>query len=302
MKWGRKIVTGLRQSTEKKVDRHSFHGSQLIFATNHGKAEAASEPFARILNATITPLSIDSDTLGTFTGEIERPGSMLDALRGKVLLARELTNERWVLVSEGSFSSSDGFGLIVHGIEMLMLHDALTGAEIVEQHISYDTNYATATLTSSKELEPFLKRISFGSHALVLYPDGLFLDGNVRKGITDRNEAATIVEQQLKASPKHAVLAMSDMRAHRNPTRMAAIRSCCELLAQRLNTTCPSCESGGFGLVAAVPGLPCEECGAPTQRARAERHACPFCAHTLERPRSDGATFASAAECEWCNP
>ncbi len=227
---------------------------------------------------------------------------MLDALRGKVHLARKLTTERWVLVSEGSFSSYDGFGLVVHGIEMLMLHDAVTGTEIVEQHISYDTNYATASLTSSEGLDPFLKRMSFGSHALVLYPEGVPLDGNVRKGITDRPEAETILQEQLKASPKRAVIAMSDMRAHLNPTRMAAIRACCELLANRLNTKCPSCESGGFGLVAAVPGLPCEECGAPTQRARGERHACPFCKHASERPRSDGKAYATAAECEWCNP
>lgn len=284
------------------MERHSFRGSTIIFATNHGKAAAAREPFAAVLGATVAPLTINSDTLGTFTGEIERPGSMLDALRGKVRLAREFTTERWVLVSEGSFSSSDGFGILVHGIEMLMLHDRLTGAEIVEQHISYDTNYATASLIDSNELEPFLRRISFGPHALVLYPDGVPLAGNVRKGITDRTEAETVLEEQLKVSPKRTVIAMSDMRAHLNPTRMEAIRACCELLAKRLNTPCPACKSGGFGLVAAVPGLPCEECGAPTQRSRGERHSCPFCAHTVEHPRSDGRTCASAAECEWCNP
>lgn len=280
----------------------SFQDSHITFATNHGKSEAAREPFARILNATITPLTINSDTLGTFTGEVERPGSMLDALRGKVRLARQLSDARWVLVSEGSFSSSDGFGLVVHGIEMLMLHDALTGAEIVEQHISYDTNYATATLKSREELESFLTRISFGSHGLVLYPGGAPLDGNVKKGIKDRAEAETVLQEHLTTSPQHAVIAMSDMRAHLNPTRMKAIRACCELLAQRLNTRCPSCGSGGFGLVAALPGLPCEECGTPTQRAKGERHACPFCSHILERPRTDGKTFASAAECDWCNP
>ncbi|MEN9846739.1 MAG: hypothetical protein RIS36_1886 [Pseudomonadota bacterium] len=302
MKLKETIYSALRKGTGAPSERHSFQGAQFVFATQHEKTEAAREPFARVLGATVNPLSIASDTLGTFTGEIERPGSMLDALRGKIRLARKLTTERWVLVSEGSFSSADGFGLVVHGIEMLMLHDGITGTEIIEQHISYDTNYATATLTSTADLDRFLTRISFGSHALVLYPEGVPLDGNVRKGITDRTEAERILQAHLTTSPNRAVLAMSDMRAHLNPTRMVAIKACCELLANRLNTKCPLCESSGFGLVAAVPGLTCEECGAPTQRARGERHACPLCKHTIERPRSDGKAYASAAECEWCNP
>jgi hypothetical protein len=284
------------------MERHSFQNNHFIFATNHGKTAAAKEPFARILNATVTPLSINSDTLGTFTAEIERPGSMLDALRGKIRLARAASSDRFVLASEGSFSSADGFGLLVHGFEMLMIHDALTGAEIVEQYVSYDTNYATANLTAAENLDLFLHRIGFGPHALVLYPDGVPLLGHVYKGIQTREDAHRIFATCLEASPNRTVVAMSDMRAHLNPTRMAAIRSCCELLAKRLNTKCPKCAGGGFGITATSPGLPCQECGAPTHRCRGEIHSCPFCACAVERPRSDGKMFATASECDWCNP
>ena len=62
----------------------SFRDSTVVFATNHGKARAASELFTRVLNTTIKELIIDSDRLGTFSGEVERAGSMLDALRGKL--------------------------------------------------------------------------------------------------------------------------------------------------------------------------------------------------------------------------
>jgi hypothetical protein len=281
---------------------HSFHGSHIIFATNHGKVRAATPAFQQVLSARVEELTIDSDSLGTFSGEVERPGSMIDALRGKIGLARAVTDAPLILASEGSFSSADPFGLLFHGIEMLMLFDARTGVEIVEQHISYDTNYATGTLRSLPDLHTFLNRMSFNSHALVLFPDGIPVAENVRKGLTGIADAERAFLEALEKSPAKSVTAMSDMRAHLNPTRMTAIRACCALLAQRLATTCPHCRSGGFGLVATAPGLPCSECGAPTQRARGEIHACPFCQTRRELPRSDGRTLASASECEWCNP
>lgn len=281
---------------------NSFRGSSIVFATNHGKAEAALEPFKRILSADVESLVIDSDSLGTFSGEVERQGSMLDALRGKVSLARERTSSRFVLTSEGSFGANGGFGLLVCGIEMLMLHDSETGAEIVEQHICYQTNYCTSTLRSADDLQRFLSAISFGSHALVLYPEGVPLAENVSKGITDQDEAVQVFEEKRLQSPSSSVMAMSDMRAHVNPTRMKAIQECCELMAKRLNTECPSCGSGGFGLVGTIPGLACKGCGLPTRRAKAEKHSCPFCQNIIEMARSDGERIADPSECEWCNP
>ena len=185
---------------------------------------------------------------------------------------------------------------------MLLLYDTITGVEILEQSISPDTNYATASLRTRQELSRFLDRISFGSHAAVLYPEGLPLAANVRKGITDRAEAEGVFDDAITKSPVRSVMAMSDMRAHLNPTRMRSIASCCELLAQRLATACPACACGGFGLVQIIPGLPCARCGSATQLARAEKHSCPFCGATQERHRADGRTSADPSACEWCNP
>lgn len=284
------------------MNRLSFEAAHIVFATKHQKSLAASEPFARLLNATVSELPIDSDTLGTFSGEVPRPGSMLHALRGKVALARAVTQERFLLVSEGSFGSAGGLGLIAQGVEMLLLHDTQTGIEIIEQHISLSTNYASRELTHQDDLAAFLSCIRFESHALLLYPKGLLVPEAVQKGITTHESAYDAFSKCLKASPQGAVVAMSDMRAHLNPTRMGEISACCELLARRLATTCPRCTSGGFGLTATVPGLPCSGCGEPTQRARAEKHSCPVCGSSVERPRADGRRHADPAECEWCNP
>ncbi|MFO0417125.1 MAG: DUF6671 family protein [Pseudomonadota bacterium] len=280
----------------------SFTNSEVIFATNHSKALAAKEPFSRILNATVNELTIDSDSLGTFSGEVERQGSMLDALRAKIKLAQNATEARFVMASEGSFGSADGLGFASQGIELLLLSDRATGAEILEQQISWHTNYSTATLSTDDELLSFLNRIGFGSHALVLYPQGIAPSELVYKGIVELSDAQRAFKDCVRLSPHGKAVAMSDMRAHLNPTRMLNIGECCELLAKRLATPCPSCGSGGFGLGETISGLPCEGCGAPTQRAVAEWHGCPFCKERARKPRSDGVTKASAAECEWCNP
>lgn len=280
----------------------SFRDTKVYLATNHKKAAAAREPFLRILNTQVEELQIDSDRLGTFSGEIERPGSMLDALRGKIKLAREVSRERFILVSEGSFSTAGGFGVIAQGIEMLLLDDAFTGTQVIEQHISWDTNYLTAEISTLDELDSFLSRISFGSHGLVLYPCGDAPATKLFKGIFDTTLAKQAFQQCLAASPSGRVTAMSDMRAHCNPTRMKAIAACCELLANRLAAACPHCGSGGFGITGTIPGLPCEACGYPTARARLEKHTCVVCHASTEQPRSDGKVAADPAECELCNP
>ncbi len=284
------------------MDRLSFLDTTVVFATNHGKSIAAEGPFRSTLNSKIEELQIDSDRMGTFAGEVERPGSMLEALRGKVKLAREITSSRLILVSEGSFGSTDGLGFVTRGIEMLMLHDSLSGIEVIEQYVTWDTNYATTTLTTEEELVRFLQRISFGSHGLVLYPDGLPRTNEVHKDITTHEKAVRAFASSRDASPVGRVAAMSDMRAHMNPTRMRAIGACCALLAHRLATPCPQCGSGGFGLVESISGLPCEWCGSPTLRARAEKHSCVVCYKSLERPRSDGKVHADPSECSLCNP
>ena len=280
----------------------SFFNSHIFVATNHKKSQAAADPFNRILQVTVGEIEIDSDSLGTFSGEVERPGSMLDALRGKIKLARFRSNERFIVASEGSFNSADGYGIYTQGVEMLLLHDSLTGAEIIEQHISMNTNYACELIRDPSALELFQKKISFGAHGLVLYPEGVPLKGVVHKGITSTERASEAFEACRSLSPSGRVMAISDMRAHFNPTRMQEIKRCCELLALRLASPCPECRNGGFGLTGTVPGLPCIECGLPTPRAKGEKHSCPFCHASRENPRSDGKATAEPWECQWCNP
>ena len=74
----------------------------------------------------------------------------------------------------------------------------------------------------------------------------------------------------------------TDVRAHKNPTRMEMIRLAAMDLAARLNSLCPAC-------------------GAPTRETRAEVHDCLKCAHRLTRERADR-QYADPGRCDYCNP
>lgn len=64
----------------------------FAIATMHAKERAVARPFSRWLGAAVTVApGIDTDTFGTFTGEIVRRGTMLDAARAKALAAVEAT-------------------------------------------------------------------------------------------------------------------------------------------------------------------------------------------------------------------
>jgi ribosomal protein S27AE len=216
-------------------------------------------------------------------------------------LARAAGAGRFVLVSEGSFGPAPGMAFVARGVEMLLLQDEETGIEVVEQSLTLETNYATDTVRSSDRLSAFLDGVSFGTHAVVMYPAGRPPTSLVYKGLVALAEAERAFEECRAASPEGAVVVMSDMRAHVNPTRMKAIATCCEFLAHRLATECPDCGSGGFGLVSSIPGLPCAECGAETRLARAERHQCAVCGTTRDLPRADGTRTADPGACEFCN-
>jgi hypothetical protein len=92
------------------------------------------------------------------------------------------------------------------------------------------------------------------------------------------------------------------MRAHQNPTRMAAVGRLAAALARRLSVPCPSCRAPGFGRVDVQAGLPCADCGTPSELVAHEVHGCAACTHREIRPRADGLDQAEPRFCNVCNP
>ncbi len=69
-----------------------FSGRKLVIATKH-KKEKIIGPLAasRLGVLPVVPAGLDTDQLGTFTGEIERPADPLTTARKKCEMAMALT-------------------------------------------------------------------------------------------------------------------------------------------------------------------------------------------------------------------
>lgn len=281
-----------------------FRGRRACIATKHGKEAALGSALQDLLDLTIEPVpaGFDSDRFGTFSGTIPRSGSALDAARAKARLAMELGADDLVIASEGSFSPHPEAPMVTLGVELALLVDARSGIEVVGWHRSLQTNHASCEFENAAQAMTFAQRVGFPSHGVLLVvgdpPVRVF--ENASRSIELQKQAEQCLS--LAATLRARCHVFSDMRAHRNPTRMSAIALAGKDLVKRALTPCPRCEAPGFGLDRHVQGLPCRDCGAPTAFARVEVHACPQCRFESERERPDGLRTAEPGNCPECNP
>lgn len=280
-----------------------YCGKTVALATMHAKEKAIAKPFARQLAASISvPIGIDTDALGTFTGEIPRAGTMIDAARAKAILAMDATGLRYGLGSEGSFGPHPYFPFIPRNTEVLLFVDQASDIEICETFVTHRTNYQNVTCRPGQDISDFLKSIRFPQHAVVVTPNTPITGMPPIKGVRSAADLTEAILNVSQASSDRVVQIVTDMRAHLNPTRMAVIRALANRLAQRLARRCPECGTPGFGVVDLARGLPCGWCGEPTQMALAKVLRCARCSlETRDRIKGVPET-ADPGSCEHCNP
>jgi hypothetical protein len=285
--------------TNPRLGQGPYSGASFILLTKHGKERAITPRLARALRATVTVIdSFDTDRLGTFTREVPRFGNQLDAARKKAELATELTGCPLGLGSEGSFSPGP-FGLGSFNLEVITLVDRVRGLEITGA-IRDPGHQAAGTFETWDALADFAQKMKFPSHALVVRPNDEN-DPRIRKDLTDWDTLRAAFDECRSFSKSGAVFVESDLRAHRNPSRMENIGAACEDLITRMLRFCPACQSPGFGLARLEAGLPCSSCGTPTNDWKAEEFRCVACTHLGSHPRQD-LTAADPSQCPRCNP
>lgn len=109
---------------------HPFHGKTFYFATKHGKEELL-KPLLAELGMDCVAIPVDTDVFGTFSGEVERTGSVRETLRKKIKAAADQHSEaQLILASEGSFGPHPLIGFMQTDLESLLLWDRETGREI----------------------------------------------------------------------------------------------------------------------------------------------------------------------------
>jgi len=282
---------------------HPYRGRQAVLATAHGKEFAIAPVMKDRLGIDIVvPQGLDTDSLGTFSGEIARTDSMEVTLERKARLGLAATQLGLGIASEGSYGPHPHIPFLAAGLEQMVLIDSQSGYRIQESLVDDRPVYESAELSAPEELEPILSRCRFPEHAVIIQPLGTASHSRIFKGIRSRPELEAALTACLNASPVRRAQIQSDMRAHMNPTRMATIARLAERLADRLLALCSACNAPGFGRIGVVRGLPCSGCGWPTEFVREEKFGCHACSATEIRPRSDGLVATDPRNCPNCNP
>jgi hypothetical protein len=277
-----------------------WENRKALMVTMHGK-EAVIAPILKGefgIHCSVAE-HFNTDALGTFSGEIKREGSPLDALRAKCQMAIEDGWDDLIIASEGSFGPHPQLYFAHADDEWILLKDVGNNLEILGRKVSASTNFDAKWVVSWPELKAFADQVKFPSHGLILRL-GEFDFQMVTKGIQDWSELKRCFNSLVGI--KGSVYAETDMRAHLNPTRMGIIKEAALDMVGRMRSVCPICEFPGFGVVNVLKGLPCESCAAPTQSTLKHIMQCQRCDAIIEVMYPYQKEVESAMFCDFCNP
>ncbi len=277
-----------------------FEGRQLVIASMHQKEQVLQPLLEASLKVKVAVADgLNTDLLGTFSGEIARIADPLTTARKKCELAMQRTGCDLAIASEGSFGPHPSAFFLPANEEWLLLVDKKHRLEIHARHLSTATNFAGQAFSSLEELESFTSKVGFPSHGLILRRSKDSTEG-ILKGITDPEQLRTAAKNILEK--QGAGYVETDMRAMFNPSRMRVIEETAILLLKKLNTTCPNCQLPGFAVTAVEPGRPCSLCGTPSSAALAHLLVCSHCQHQEKVLFPLGKKTEDPQYCQVCNP
>lgn len=282
-----------------------YGGRRVSLATCHGKERVLARPFHRGLALTVVVATgFDTDQLGTFSGERSRPADAKQTCRQKAEAGMDHTGLDLGLASEGSFGPHPSVPWLAVNQEWLTFVDRRAGLVIADSLLADRTNFDHRVVVPREDIEDWLRRVGFPSHALIVRPhlwDGCG-EAPLVKGVRTAGALAEALGRCAGASSDGRARLETDMRAHCNPTRLGVIRTLAFRLVRRIARKCPACAAPGWGPGEGLGGLPCGWCALPTPRLRADVWECVACDHREERPRRDGRRTADPGDCPRCNP
>lgn len=285
-------------------ERQPYQNTVAVLASMHAKERVIAPVLREELGLIVgLAVGVDTDQFGTFSREVERTGSQLDAARAKIAAGFDhAPSARVGLASEGSFGPHPYIPFLAIGRELVLMVDRESGLELTGYDASPETNFGHAAANDFDAALAFAARAGFPEHGLIVMGsrgDQPAPDILLRKDVTDTMALEVAVKEAVRLCG--AAFVEADMRAHRNPTRMAAIERATRDLVRRYQSKCPSCAWPGFDVTERVAGLACAWCGEATQVIRVEVLSCAQCGHRQERPATNEVT-ADPGHCEHCNP
>jgi hypothetical protein len=277
-----------------------FYRRDLIIATKHQKENIIAPNLENELGVLcFTTSHLDTDLLGTFTGEVERKNDPITTVKNKCLLAMELANCDIGIASEGSFGPHPTIYFVPANEEFLIFIDKKNNLEIVVKELSLETNFNAAEIKTEKELKAFAENARFPSHGLIIRKTKDDFS-NILKGITDTKTLLDTFHQLITSYGSAYI--ETDMRAMFNPTRMKVIEGATKKLVAKIKYLCPKCNAPGFGITDTISGLPCSMCNFPTRSILSYIYLCQQCNYSEEQKFPTGNFVEDPRYCDICNP
>ena len=277
-----------------------FYGRKIVIGTKHQKERVISPILLMELGLESSVLvDLDTDVLGTFSGEIERKDNPLVTVRKKCELALDISGADLAIANEGSFGPHPASVFLPAGDEIIMLYDRKNNVEFVERELNTDTNFHGSVIKTEKQLQEFSRAVKFPTHAIILRKakdDHSF----VVKGI---NTVSNLNNTYNHLIQKYGcAYAETDMRAMYNPTRMNNIEKATIKLVNKIKSLCPHCNFPGFAITEVKPGLLCGLCGLPTRSIKSHLYICQNCCYQKELMYPSHNQKEDPMYCDYCNP
>ena len=139
--------------------KNLYSNKRVFLGSLHQKELAISPVLSKELNIRLVTVPWNTDTLGTFSGEIKREKSVRDTLRAKAQKTREVCQANLIIVSEGSFGPHPQIPFANSNHEMLLLKDFSRNIEIFADTVSLKTNIDEIEVLNLNEAKKFLKKV-----------------------------------------------------------------------------------------------------------------------------------------------
>jgi len=271
-----------------------------LIVTKHAKEKVIAPILEKELGVQcFVAHNFDTDSLGTFSGEIERKEGPLITAKKKCLMAMKLNHCDLAVASEGSFGPHPTIHFIPADNEIVYLIDSKNSFEMFSSEISTETNFDAKEIRTQEQLNDFARQVNFPTHGLILRKSKDDYS-EIKKGVSDWETLNTVFSHLV--SSYGTAYVETDMRAMFNPTRMVAIKNATQKLVEKINTCCPECDFPGFGITGAKQGLLCSQCNCPTHSILSYTYSCMKCAYNKEVFFPNHKTNEDPMYCDICNP
>ncbi|WP_100644476.1 DUF6671 family protein [Alteromonas facilis] len=291
--------------TKQADSPEPLRGLAAAIATLHDKTRYIQPALRDTLNWSVTTYTeLDTDTLGTFSGEVERQQSPVACATAKAIAARQGAQCDIGIGSEGSFQS-DAFGFATFNEEILVCVDSDDNPLAIgraKQPVFVDQITWKLPLPSQwqQDVVAFLEELPPKQACIVAAGDANKRVIAAEKGLYTHTQIITAL-QQLSTHANATLLELQfDLRAMHCPQRQETLAAAAQDLAKRLTSKCPQCNHRGFVYDTPVSGLPCSQCLQPTAQTKAFSATCSQCNYSNQEPVA--AEYTQPVNCNVCNP